>query len=347
MENKKDKKLNWRLLKKLYSIHSPSGKEGKMIDFLIKYIKSLPGDIKLGKDSYGNLYAVKGETNSYPTFCAHLDQVQAPYSRDYKVIETRDMFMGYSPKKHELQGLGADDKNGIFLCLEALRVYDTMKVAFFKEEETGCRGSSNAEMSFFDNSKWVIQADRRGSSDMITSIGCNDLCSEKFIEDINPERWGYKEESGMMTDVEALKNRGLAVSAINLSCGYYNAHTPEESCCKRDLIKCWNLCKHIIEDLTDIYPHIPTYQSSGYDYYSFQDWDLEEDIMDMLRQDPGLTPQDLYDLTRDWYPQITLEQLQNIVTDFRLFYADEDENSKNLDDEYENEQKKDTEARVF
>ena len=52
-----NKTIDWRLLKKLYAIHSPSGKEDKMIAFLVSYLKSLPG-VKLGKDSYGNLYAL-------------------------------------------------------------------------------------------------------------------------------------------------------------------------------------------------------------------------------------------------------------------------------------------------
>ena len=36
------------------------------------------------------------------------------------------------------------------------------------------------------------------------------------------------EENGLMTDILALKEKGLEVSCINVSCGYYNAHTDEE-----------------------------------------------------------------------------------------------------------------------
>ena len=32
------------------------------------------------------------------------------------------------PKNHKQQGLGADDKNGIYICLEMLRKYDAIKV---------------------------------------------------------------------------------------------------------------------------------------------------------------------------------------------------------------------------
>ena len=249
-----NKTLDWRLLKKLYSIHSPSGKEDKMIAFLISYLKSLPG-VKLGKDAYGNLYAWKGESETYPCVVAHLDQVQRLHPRDFRAIETRDIIFGYSAKEHSFCGLGADDKNGIIIALEAIKKYDSMKIVLFREEETGCRGSSCAEMKFFENCRFVIQCDRRGNSDLITNIGCTDICSEKFIQDIDPEKWGYKEESGMMTDVEALKERGLTASAINMSCGYFNPHTDEEITVKRDLEKCWRMVQQIIEDCTETYPN--------------------------------------------------------------------------------------------
>ena len=51
--------MNTQLLKRLYSIYSPSGKEQGMMNFLSAYIRTLPGNISLTQDRYGNLYAVK------------------------------------------------------------------------------------------------------------------------------------------------------------------------------------------------------------------------------------------------------------------------------------------------
>ena len=314
--------LNYGLLKKLYAIHSPSGKEDKMIKFLVSYIKSLSGDIKLAKDTYGNLYAWKGESETFPCIVAHLDQVQKKYPCDFRAIETRDIIIGYSAKEHSYCGLGADDKNGILIALEALRKYDLLKVAFFKEEETGCRGSSHAEMKYFDNCRFVIQCDRRGNSDLITSIGCTDLCSEKFIQDLEPEKWGYKEEQGMMTDVETLKEKGLTVSAVNLSCGYYNPHTDEEITVKRDLEKCWRLVQHIIEDCNEVYPH-EVGENGNYGYYD--EWELEDEIFSILRQDPTMTADDLYYMYHTNFPKLTIEDFERIREEYRLMYGDEAE----------------------
>ena len=227
--------MNTQLLKKLYSIHSPSGKEQNMIRFLRSYIGTLPGDISVSQDRYGNLYVIKGTGENYPCLVSHIDQVaHCHHSKDFKAIETKDIIFGYSPGKRRFENPGADDKNGIFICLECLKKYDTIKIAFFREEETGCAGSSNADMPFFNDVRFVIQPDRKGNSDLITSIGFSELCSDEFIEAVKPEEWGYKENNGLLTDVMVLKGNGMGVSCVNLSCGYYNAHSDHEITVKKD-----------------------------------------------------------------------------------------------------------------
>lgn len=320
-----DNTIDWRLLKKLYAVHSPSGREDKMITFLISYLQSLPG-VKLGKDLYGNLYAVKGKAETYPCIVSHLDQVQRLHPRDFRAIETRDIIFGFSAKEHSFCGLGADDKNGIIICLQAIKKYDCMKVVFFKEEETGCRGSSRAEMKFFEDCRFVVQCDRRGNSDLITNIGCSDLCSEKFIQDVDPEKWGYKEESGLMTDVEPLKENGLAVSAVNMSCGYYNPHTDEEITVKRDLEKCWKFVQHIIEDAIEVYPHET---GENYKYGFYEDWEVEDEIYSILQQDPTITADDLYDMYQTNYPMLRPEDFERIIAEYHLMYECDDEDTTN------------------
>ena len=160
-----------------------------------------------------------------------------------------------------------------------------------------------------------------------------DLCSNKFIADIDPEHWGYQECQGLMTDVEALKENGLKVSAVNMSCGYYNPHSDEEITVKRDLEKCWRLVQHIIEDCTEVYPHEADY-NGGYGYY---EWDLEEEIYSFLQQDPTLTASDLYDMYQTNYPRLTHADFERIVQDFHLLYFEDDYyepfNTKNNEEE--------------
>lgn len=320
--------MNMQLLKRLYNIYSPSGKEEKMVKFLCSYIRQLPGNISMSKDNFGNLYVVKGESESYPCLVSHIDQVShCNHSKDFKAIETRDIIFGYSPKNRRFENLGADDKNGVFICLECLKKHDAIKVVFFREEEVGCRGSSEAMMSFFDDIRFVIQPDRKGNSDLITNISYSELCSEKFLEEVEPEKWGYREENGLMTDVLTLKENGLGVSCINVSCGYYNPHTDEEVTVKKDLMKSLSFIEHIIEDCTDVYPHI-----LDYGYWGRYDYELEDEIYEMLNSDPTLTPKGLYDMYSTTYPYLGLEDYERIYKDFRMFGGDEESINEKMND---------------
>lgn len=318
--------LDFRLLKRLYAIHSPSGKEHRMMKYLAKFMSTIPG-VKTTTDGYGNLYAVKGESETFPCLVAHTDQVQTIHSKDFMAIETRDIIFGYSAKNKRIEGIGGDDKNGVFIALEALKKYDCLKAVFFREEETGCRGSNNCHMDFFNDCRFVVQCDRRGDSDMIVNIGCSELCSAKFIQDINPEKWGFKPEHGMMTDVEALKDQGLSISAINLSCGYFNPHTDEEICDKQALRKTWRMVQHIIEDCTDVYPHEALYGS----YYEDEYWEIENDINAILDQDPTITALDLYEMYQTNFPFLQFSDFERIVDDYRLIH--DDEPIKNLNED--------------
>ena len=85
-----------------------------------------------------------------------------------------------------------------------------------------------------------------------------------------------------MTDILALKENGLGVSCINVSCGYYNAHSDEETTMKKDLLKCLIFIEHIIEDCTGVYPHVLT------DSY-FNPMNSRTRFYDMLDYDPTLT----------------------------------------------------------
>lgn len=245
--------MNKDLLFQLYGIHSMSGCEKKMRRFLRKQARDC-GATGIETDSFGNLLITKGEAETYPCLAAHMDQVQHNHSKDFRVVEIGGDVIGWSPKSHAQQGLGADDKNGIFICLELLRKFDVMKVAFFVGEEVGCEGSGSVDLAFFKDCRFIIEPDRRGSSDLITSMYCGDVCSKKFLNDIGYEDYGYRIDRGTVTDVGELVERGVGISCLNLSCGYYNAHTDEEMVVLPHLENCLNFVSHIVETCKEVYP---------------------------------------------------------------------------------------------
>ena len=244
------------LLKQLYKIHSPSGSEKKLRKFIKDWIRRNVPDAHYEVDNIGNLYVVKGESDTYPCIVAHMDQVQKEHSHDFQVVETKDILFGFSLKNVQLEGLGADDKNGVWIALKCLKKYDTLKCAFFVGEEIGCIGSSKCDMSFFTDCRYVLQCDRRGGNDLIPNVGgWTELCSKEFLEAIGYEAFGFKTTTGMMTDVEALKNRGLAVSSLNISVGYYRPHSDEEYTVKSELRNTLAFVENIIENCLDVFPH--------------------------------------------------------------------------------------------
>ena len=316
------------LLKQLFSIHSKSGKEGKIRKFIWNWVRQTVPDAKIECDKPGNLYVTKGKSETYPCIVAHMDQVQERHSKDFIAYEAEDIIIGFSPKHKEQQGLGADDKCGLWIGLKCLQKFDCLKLAFFVGEEVGCKGSGLANMAFFDDCRFVIEPDRKGSEDLITQIGWTPLCSDDFLKDIGFKKFGYKETEGMMTDIEALKDHGLMLSCINVSCGYYKPHSNEEFVYKPALLNCLAFVEHIIKTCTKVYPHIDNtayYEKQNYygdiydDYYS--------EIYDLLTNDPSLSFGDIEAMFKDWYGnkinKIELETSYDQAREDILFWNDE------------------------
>ena len=310
-----------KLLKQLFSIHSPSGNERKMVRFLTWWIKTNVPGIAIETDKMGNLYVRKGEADSYPCIVAHTDQVQKTHSKDFRAIETEDIIFGFSLNHRQQEGLGADDKVGIWIALRCLKKFDTLKAAFFVQEERGCIGSSQCEMQFFDDCKYVIQCDRRNGNDLITSIGWTELCSQKFIQDLEADKFGYKETQGAMTDVLQLKENGLKVSAINLSCGYYEPHTDHEFIMKAEVLNCLAFVEHIITNLTKTYPHIADDYGylKGMDDTEFwtEEYDMAYDELEyIILNQPEVDENQIV----EWYKGIyhfTEDELKSIIRDIK------------------------------
>lgn len=315
------------LLKKLYEIHALSGKEKYIRNFIKSYIFENITNVKITGDKIGNLYITKGQAETYPCIVAHLDQVQRLHSKDFRAIETEDIIFGYSPSNRRQEGLGADDKNGIWVALQCLMKYEALKIAFFVGEEVGCVGSSAADLNFFSNCRFVIQPDRRGYSDVITQISWESLCSEQFLSEIQPEQFGYKPTDGLMTDIEALRENGLEISCINLSCGYYEPHTDREFTIKNDLKNCLEYVQFIIEYCTEIYHHeAETFPGN----YLGDGDDMEQMLFDIMMTNPDYTANDAWDVYQTNFPGFEREEFIMMYHEYMGAFGIESPKSKKV-----------------
>lgn len=244
--------IDLNLLKDLYKINSHSGEEEKLRRFLLSYLKKHYTGLKVRTDKLGNIYVIKGKAKHYSCIVAHYDQVQS-YKGKIHVFRYNNIMIGVGENGQQV-GLGADDKNGVWIALQMLKYEQALKCVFFVGEEVGCKGSSACDMSFFDNVKYVIQCDRKNGGDFINEAGCTDLCDDNFVSKELKDRFGYKDHYGLMTDVMTLKDRGLKVACCNMSCGYYNPHTSTEFTNVKELINCLNFVREIVR-ITPLVKH--------------------------------------------------------------------------------------------
>lgn len=327
------------LLKKLYGIYSPSGQGTEMCNFIVEWVYENVQNVNVEQDNTGNLFITKGIADTYPCVAAHLDQVQRLHSDDFVVLCTQGLLFGYSPSNKRQEGLGADDKNGIWVALNCLKKFDVLKVAFFVGEEVGCVGSKACDMDFFANTRFVLQVDRRDNGDLVTDI-YDEMCSPEFLNDVRYEKFGYNITNGLMTDVATLKERGLKVSCVNMSCGYYEPHTDHEFTIMSELENTLAFVENIIENCTDVYPHVPKPRRIGYSGL-FDDYDgwtgrsshyydqhfYEYDIYDMIGKivsyngyDNTLTFADFYKWHKDEFCNVKKRTLKRIFKEYMEDY---------------------------
>jgi tripeptide aminopeptidase len=242
------------LLLETLKVQSHTYECDKMIDFVLEKLFEL--GCWIDYDAAGNIYAVKGESDTYPCIVAHLDTVHKIVpDNQYVVISDDDYAFAYNPVKKEMTGVGGDDKVGIYIALQMMRDLDYCKAAFFVDEEVGCLGSSQANMDFFQDVRFALQCDRKGNNDFVYNIMGTSLYTEQFSNDIAPiiAAHGYSENTGGLTDVYQLADNGIGVCVANMSCGYYNPHTDEEMICLSDVENCRRMVYEIMTKCTNVY----------------------------------------------------------------------------------------------
>lgn len=243
-------KVNLKLLKRLYLIDHESGNEHDMISFIINYCCKIP-NVTFILDKENNLFITRNTTNPNHYVCvvAHMDTVHNFSSSRELITENGCISAQYISSRINC-GLNADDCNGILVALQMLEVHQNLKVCFTTQEEIGGIGASYAgnNYEFFMDVQCMLQADRRGSSDLITRTNGINVTSNTFLDEISflMKKYKYKEATGTFTDIGILA-KDLGLSGVNISCGYYNEHTNKEICCIPELETCLNFVNDIIQ----------------------------------------------------------------------------------------------------
>ena len=312
------KKIDVSLLETLYNLHAPSGDESDVQNYCAEHAEAAGATVIF--DEIGNLYITKGNAKSYGCFIAHMDEVHQIRSKYFKTHIIGNTVFGYDHRAEAFSGIGADDKNGIYIILKMLEEAKEMKAILFVEEETGCVGSRGADMQFFDDCRYAVQIDRKGNKDFITTAAGQELCDSSFYEATEAAKYGYIKASGAMTDIMQLKENGLNIAGCNLSCGYYNPHTDNENTNLADLQNCFNLCLHILDIVKTMQPHTPTaiYYDYKRPYYSsFQD-DYDTPLYNNTRKEVKAREEEEEE---EIIRRLEAQEVENVLNE--IIYADE------------------------
>lgn len=121
------------------------------------------------------------------------------------------------------QGLGADDRAGVFAILQIIRSGLKPHIVFTTDEEMGGIGAAKlAGLGRpFSDLRYVIELDRRGADDCVF-YDCDNPIFTDYIES-----FGFNWNWGSFSDISILCPI-WGVAGVNLSVGYRDEHTKSE-----------------------------------------------------------------------------------------------------------------------
>lgn len=122
------------------------------------------------------------------------------------------------------QGIGGDDRCGVFIIMNIINELKC-SVLLCEDEESGLVGAAKFTKTDYINNldvNFMVEFDRKGNNDAVFYT-----CYNKEFQDFVVDSTGYKFATGSCSDISKLMPAS-GIAAVNLSCGYYKAHTVDE-----------------------------------------------------------------------------------------------------------------------
>ena len=183
---------------------------------------------------------------------AHADTVHDKLPRQIFFDEKKRVL--WSP-----EGLGADDRAGIYAILRILRMGYHPYVLITDGEEAGCFGAYDAAFSLNPQVRFIIELDRRGKNDAVY-YDCDSPEFEAYVA-----KFGFTFAWGSYSDISILCPEWKIVG-VNLSIGYYNEHSLNEYLSLRDL-------ENTIKRVKSMLDNIP---ENTFKYQEIEKWNYED-----------------------------------------------------------------------
>lgn len=161
------------------------------------------------------------------------------------------------------QGIGGDDRCGIFIIMNIVKELKC-SVLLCEDEEIGGVGARKFTKSKFINEldvNYIIEFDRANSRDAVF-YGCD---NEEFTEFVT-ENTGFKEAFGSFSDISVIAP-AAKIAAVNLSCGYYKAHTTDEYVVYEEMMNTIEAAKELIKTECGEFEYVAKRQMTLFDSY--------------------------------------------------------------------------------
>lgn len=223
--------------------------QAELKKYLCKKLRKTHGEVEW-RDGF--LYA-KGD---FPVLLvAHMDTVHKEVVRDVICNDGKIS----SP-----QGIGGDDRCGIYMILEIVKRYNC-SVLFCEDEEIGGVGATKftkSDCSLDVNANYIVELDRKGNTDAVFYE-----CDNPDFTDFVCQEY-FKEAWGTFSDISIVAPH-LKLAAVNLSSGYYNAHTTLEYVVEEDVDTILTNVYGLLERTDEtVYKYIEAKYDSLYPFYS-------------------------------------------------------------------------------
>ena len=176
----------------------------------------------------------------------------------------------HDSKKYALwspQGLGADDRAGVFSSLKLLECGYRPSLIMCTKEESGGIGATEFTKDYAApavKTNFLIELDRQGSVDSVYY----DYNNEKFEEYINS--YGFITDWGTFSDISIISPH-WKIAAVNLSIGYIREHTLSETLFYNDMFDTIEKVKKILDAEIEA-DHTFEYIEQTYDSVYFSKW---------------------------------------------------------------------------
>ena len=237
---------------------------------------------------------------------AHLDTVHLVTPKSIFIDKEKNVM--WSP-----EGIGGDDRCGVYAILEIIKEFKPY-ILFTTDEEVGGLGAIGFTNSYnfklWEEIRYIVEIDRKGNNEAVF-YDCGNKAFKDYILS-----FGFNEKFGTFSDISII-SPDYDIASVNLSAGYYNAHTKEEYINLEHLANTINAVKLMLAD------------TENKEFYDFQEKKWNSNLLD--KGTPTNEYEDIFEFEDELsYAEENEDYYARLVEDWHNLTSEEFEEKHNM-----------------